>query len=153
MITRRGILLGGLAFAAVASFGLLGADIVAKSEIVSLVRQRLRFLKLDEAGLQSFAKDHIATVVGKRPTWNRVKYHFRLMFAKRGGVSYGFSSDKRTRKERMADSLATTYLLSSDFFVNGADESSVVQYVSHYDYLRPCNNPFARPPVDTAKTG
>ena len=40
--------------------------------------------------------------------------------------------------------VTTLYLMSSDFFKNGADENRVVQYLGYYDPLVPCNNPFAR---------
>ncbi len=153
MIRRRRILLGGLALAAVAGVGLWGADVFTESEIASSVRRRLGFLKLDDAGLHSFAKDQVAWILAKRPTWYRVKFHVRAMFSK-SGPNWGFSADKRSRRERMVDNLATMYLLSSDFFSNGADESRIVRYVALYDPMRPCVNPFARPAVDpSAATG
>ncbi len=148
MITRRRVLFGGLAFAAVAGLGLWGTDILTESEIASAVRRRLGMLKLDEAGLHTFAKDRIAGLLAKRPTWYRWKYHFRSLFAKSAAAGYGFSDDKRSRIERLEDALATVYLLSSDFFWNGADENRTVKYVALYDPVRPCGNPFARPALD-----
>jgi hypothetical protein len=46
--------------------------------------------------------------------------------------------------------IVTKYLLSSDFFSSGADESKTVHYVRLFDALRGCCNPFARPVVETA---
>ncbi len=44
----------------------------------------------------------------------------------------------------LTEDLFTKFLLSSDFFQNGADESRVVYYQILYDpYLTPCYNPFA----------
>jgi hypothetical protein len=40
--------------------------------------------------------------------------------------------------------VTTLFLLSSDFFVNGADISRPVSYVGYYDPARACGNPFAR---------
>ncbi len=41
--------------------------------------------------------------------------------------------------------LYSHYLISSDFFQNGADESKTVRYVAIYNpYLSACRNPFAR---------
>ena len=41
--------------------------------------------------------------------------------------------------------LYSRYLMSSDFFQNGADESKTVHYVAIYTpYLGACRNPFAR---------
>lgn len=151
MIKRRGILLGALGVAATASLGLWGADVFTQSEIASSVRRRLSFLKLDEAGLHSFARDQVASILAKRPTWYRIKFHIRMMFSK-SGPNWGVSTDTRSRRERMVDNLATMYLLSSDFFLNGADESRSVRYVALFDPMRACDNPFARPVEDPAGT-
>jgi hypothetical protein len=147
MIKRRRFLLVGSAIVAVAGLGALGLGrIVTESEIASAVRRRLSFLHLDEAGLHSFARDQIGTLLAKRPTWKRVQTRLRSALLKPVVVHYGGSNDTRTRRERIEDNLATVYLLSSDFFVHGADESRTVQYVNLYDPMRACGNPFARPP-------
>jgi hypothetical protein len=149
MITRRRVLLGGLAVVVVAGVGVIGiGPRAAESHIVTVVRRKLSFLKLDEKGLQAFAKDQVSALLAKRPTWNRLKYHYLSMFAKQF-TRYNRSNDKRTRIQRMEDNFASTYLLSSDFFLNGADESRIVQYVNFYDPLRACGNPFWRPAIDT----
>ena len=145
---RRQFLLGGLAVVAVAGLGVIGFGRgAAEAKIVSLVRQRLSFLRLDEAGLKAFAHDHLGVLLAKRPTWNRWKYHFLSVFSK-SITRWNTSTDKRTRSERIVDNMASTYLLSSDFFLNKADQSQVVSYISLYDPMRPCGNPFARPPID-----
>jgi hypothetical protein len=147
MIKRRGFLIG-LGVVAVASLGVWGADIAAEAEIVSGVRRRLPFLKFDEAGLHAFSKDYIHTLLAKRPSWYRWKYHL-YSFLSKPAVRWGISTDKRSRRERQEDNFATLYLLSSDFFTTGgADESRTIQYVSLYDPIRACGNPFARPVVD-----
>jgi hypothetical protein len=148
MVKRRGFLIG-LGLAAVAALGVWGADIATESEIVSGVRRRLPFLKFDEAGLHAFAKDYIRTLLAKRPSWYRWKYHIHTLFSK-PAARWGISSDKRSRRERLEDYFATVFLLSSDLFTSGADESRTIQYVSLYDPIRACGNPFARPVVDTA---
>ena len=152
MNRRRRFLLGGLGIAAVASLGVweLG-NVVSESKIASAVRRRLSFLRLDEAGLHLFAKDQMGALLAKRPSWYRMKYHFHSLFLK-PAASWGFSNDKRSRYERIEDNLATLYLLSSDFFEHGADQSRTVQYVSLYDPMRACGNPFARPVVNGATT-
>jgi len=152
MNTRRKFLLGGMGIIAVAgigglTFGRMGAE----SEIAALVRRRLSFLRLNDAGVRAFAKDQVAALLAKRPSWNRWKYHFLAMFTK-SFTQYGSSNDHRTRIQRIEDNLATTYLLSSDFFINGADESRTVEYLGLYDPLRPCGNPFARPAVSSQVT-
>jgi hypothetical protein len=151
MIKRRQFLLGGLAVIAIAGLGVIGFGRgAAEAKIATLVRRRLSFLRLEEAGLQAFAHEQVGALLAKRPTWNRMKYHFLAVFSK-SFTRYNSSSDTRTRRERMVDNLASTYLLSSDFFLNKADASRVVQYLSLYDPLRPCGNPFARPPMDASR--
>ena len=145
MATRRRFLLIASGVVVAAAVGVVGiAPSVTEAQIVSHVRRRLSFLKLDEAGLRAFAKDQVAALLAKRPTWNRMKYHFLSIFTKTF-TKYDRSNDRRSRMERMTDGFASTYLLSSDFFVNGANPANVVRYRSLYDPLRPCGNPFARP--------
>jgi hypothetical protein len=142
---RRTFLLG-LGAVAVAGLGVVGVGpAAARAEIASLVRKRLVFLKLDETGLSQFAKDYVSAQLAKRPTWNRWKYHFLVIFTKQFSQYGGYSNDTRTRKEHLSDNLSTLYLLSSDFFANGSDESRIVQYRALYDPLQPpCSSPFAR---------
>jgi hypothetical protein len=112
-----------------------------------VIRRRLDYLKLDEAGVRAFAKDQVAAMMNKHiPTWVRIKYHFRASaspLAKR----YFWSNDRRSKKIRAEDLLVSTYLLSSDFFRNGGDESRTVGYVAFFDPVaQACSNPFARRP-------
>ena len=142
---RRKFLLGSVTVIAVAGLGVWGfGGSAAAAEIAKLIRDRLGFLKLDEAGLHAFAHDQATALLAKRPTVARLKYHFTSMFLSKTSSRYNRSFDTRSRKERMADNLAQTYLLSSDFFTHGADESRTVKYVELYDPMRPCGNPFAR---------
>jgi hypothetical protein len=144
---RRKLLIG-LGVATVALGGIVGiGDVVTETEIASAVRRRLSILKLDEAGLHAFAKDQIGALLAKRPTWKRLKTRLRSALAKAPVVHFGISTDRRTRRERLEDNLATVFLLSSDFFWNGADESRVVKYRELYDPMRACGNPFARSPI------
>ncbi len=111
-------------------------------------------MKLDEAGLHSFADDQIDSYLAKRPDWLRIKTRVSELFAKPMIVKWSFSDDRRTRLQHLADHLATLYMLSSDFFTNGADESRTIHYVALYDPMRACGNPFARPViVQTTATG
>jgi hypothetical protein len=151
MLKRRNFLVGGLAVIAAAAGGIFAVDIASEHELVSGVRRRLSMLKLDEAGLHAFAKAQIAALLAKRPSWYRWKYHFHSLFVK-PVASWGISTDSRSRRERLEDYFATMYLLSSDFFTTGADETRVVNYVALYDPLRACGNPFARPPPDPQAT-
>jgi hypothetical protein len=146
VISRRRLLggLGAAGIAGVAAWGLGRLGLAA--EIASVLHRRLGFLTLDDGGVRAFAKDQTGATFAKRwPTWNRLRYHFL------SSVSPSFKryyrSTTQSRIAALEDNWVSAYLLSSDFFLNGADESRIVRYVAFYDPLRPCQNPFARPVV------
>lgn len=147
---RRKFLIGALGVAALAAvgavtFGRSGIE----AAVVSVLRKRLSFLRINEEGLHAFASDQATRVINKRVSLNRLRYH--LVSAVGSSFQrYETSSVHRSRIERAEDLLVSTFLLSSDFFTNGADETREVKYIAYYDALRPCNNPFARPALDTA---
>jgi hypothetical protein len=152
MMSRRQLLLGGLGTAALAALGLgtFGRGAI-EAEIAAHVRRRLSFLTLDDTGLRRFAADQVAVLLAKRPTVNRLKYHFLSHIAP-SFTRYLRSTETRSRLEQTIDAFASTYLMSSDFFQNGADESETVHYVSFYDPLLACGNPFARAAIDRTAT-
>jgi hypothetical protein len=149
MMNRRRVILGGVGLAGVAGIGAWGLGHWGmEREIVSVLHRRLSFLKLDEEGVRAFAKDQTAATFNKKiPTWRRLRYHFLSAGAPSFQRFYR-SSDQRSRVARLEDTLVSNYLLSSDFFANGADESRTINYVAYYDPMRACQNPFARPVVD-----
>lgn len=149
MINRRRFLLAAAGVVAVGGLGLWGfGRLGIEAKIVAILRRRLNFLQLDQAGLHRFAKDQVTAMLNKRfPTWNRLRYHFLSAVAP-SFQRYYRSADTRSRIAKAEDAFVSTYLLSSDFFINGSDESRTVRYVAFYDPLRPCGNPFARPAVD-----
>jgi hypothetical protein len=80
------------------------------------IRRYYDFLKLDDAGIRSFVTAHQAGVHA----------------AETG--------------ERALEDTLSRYLLSTDFFMHGANEARVVRFVAYHDPNRtPCVNPFARP--------
>ena len=147
MIKRRNFLLGSVGAVAVLGIGAFAAERHHEAEIAAAIRQRLSYLKLDEGGPEAFARDKVATLLAKRPSWLRIVSRIRQTLAK-PTIHWGFSNDKRTKREREVDNLAITFLLSTDFFRNGSDTSRVVRYVALYDPVRPCGNPFAHSPTD-----
>ncbi len=153
MMNRRRVILGGLGLAGVAGIGAWGLGHWGlRKEIVSIIRRRLSFLKLDEEGVRAFAKDQTAATFNKKiPTWTRLRYHF-LSSGPPSYKRFYRSSDTRSGAAKLEDLLVSTFLLSSDFFSNGADESRTVSYVAYFDPMRACQNPFARPAVDPRAT-
>ena len=151
-MNRRRFLLGGagLAVAGVGAWVLGHRGL--EWEIGAILRRRLSYLTLDPQGVRAFAKDQTAAILGKKiPTWNRLRYHF-LASSATSYKRFFRSADRRARRERLEDGIISTYLLSSDFFTGGMDESRTVHYLAYYDAGRPGQNPFARPVVDTPAT-
>jgi hypothetical protein len=148
VISRRRLIVGGLGAVGAMGLGVWGVGRLGfQMEVVSILRRRLGFLKLEEGGVRAFAKDQTrATFDKKIPTWNRLRYHFVASNAS-SFKRFSRSTDMRSRMGTFEDTLVSTYLLSSDFFWNGSDESRKVNYVAYYDPIRPCHNPFARPAV------
>jgi hypothetical protein len=75
-----------------------------------------------------------------------------------GEVVGAFARDYRADATRLArgeaiEPIASRFLLSTDFFQNGADESRPLRYVTYYDpYRSPCYNPLRVPWPDDAQT-
>jgi len=154
MISRRRLLVGGLGLFGTVAVGVWGfGRTELEARMVAMLRRRLAFLQLDQDGLHAYARDQVAALLSKRmPTWNRLRYHLRSAVAP-SFKRYYRSSDGRSRIAKAEDAFVSAYLLSSDFLVNGADESRVVRYVAFYDPMRACGNPFARPVESAAIAG
>jgi hypothetical protein len=79
----------------------------------------------------------------------QLRAHFDYLNLDPAGVERYFA-DYRSYRAALSPRLPlpsdvyTRYLLSSDFFRHGADESRTVEYVGFYDPdVTPCNNPLA----------
>ena len=140
MIKRRTVVFVGLAGAACAFAGIRFATSSETASIIEILRKRLDYLKLDEAGVQRFASDlaalhaisaaRLRTIDALGPLYSHSDLLQHTFLG--AGINHG--------EERVV----TNYLLSSDFFTNGADETKTVHYLGFYDPLRACRNPFAR---------
>jgi hypothetical protein len=138
-VKRRSVL------AVVAGLGLSGAlgwRFFGGSEedgVAVIVHKRLDYLKLDPAGVRQFSRDYaerrLISGAKLRAIAGAAAAYQRLDFLA-GIVRHG------------EDRIVTKYLLSSDFFRSGADESRTVHYLGFFDPLRSCGNPWARA-VDT----
>jgi hypothetical protein len=80
----------------------------------------------------------------------QLRGHFPYLDLEPAGVARFLSDYERYESRFVARSplpvdVYTRYLLSTDFFQHGADESRQIQYVGFYDpYVTPCLNPLAR---------
>jgi hypothetical protein len=136
MIKRRYILLGAIA-------GIVGVRFALSSDegaILAVLRKRLDYLQLDEEGLLSYARDLADShrIASFRLRWVQMIGPLYTHFDSLGRNPIAHSV--RHGEER----IVSTYLLSSDFFINGQDESRLVRYLGFYDPLKACANPFAR---------
>lgn len=140
---RRTFVLAGIGAASAAAAWQF-IDVSTESTIEAIVRKRLDYLKLDPDGVRRFAKDAAALhnvsnfrmhmIGGLAPIYSRYAMssgHNSLAYLLRHGE----------------DRIVGSYLISSDFFTNGADMTRVVHYERMLDPRRACGNPFARSPV------
>lgn len=122
-LTLAGI---GTSLAAFASVRFLTSPF--ENTAADCIRRELSFLKLDEEGLLKFANAY-----GKDKDKK-----FKLMI--KGYSLFRIDSEQSGKIHNMV----SNYLLSTDFFQNGMDETRVIKYVGMYDpYTRPCSHPFS----------
>jgi len=109
--------------------------------IISILKKRVGYLKIDKVDLDKFAADYQNIISAKRRylgSWSGLLtpiYRFVDIFD-----ITPFSDDFRSFEEFTV----TLFLLSSDFFDKGADLNRPVKYNGLYDpYQSGCDNPFA----------
>lgn len=128
MKRRKFLTIAGIggAIAAVASGKFLTTTF--ESSVAGLIRDELGFLRLDEEGLNKFANDYSRTASRK----------FKIIV--KGYNLLGIGASKSGKVHH----IVSTYLLSSDFFINKMHEKRVIKYIALFDpYLRPCAHPFS----------
>jgi hypothetical protein len=147
MISRRQLFVAAASGVA----GLAGLRYLTSNEedgIVAVLRKRLDYLVLDEPGVRAFAAD-LAAHNNVRGSKLRLIDATEPVYSRLPTPANAPSSTLAHKLEHGEARIVSLYLLSSDFFANGADETRPVRYVSYYDPMdrvRPCGNPFARPP-------
>ncbi len=110
--------------------------------LVSLIEEKLHYLKLDPEGLKHYCAEFLTH-----------KSDSLMIKAGLAGVYLHWTNDLEIVKQRvgtdkidaLVDELALNFLLSSDFFINECDEQRMVHFLNLY---RPdsaaCRHPFAR---------
>ena len=88
--------------------------------LANLLRKKFDYLILDEADLSAFAHD-FQTKAGKKTL-----------------------DLQKTDPEKFEEMLGRQFLMSTDFFWNGANEALPVKYTAYYDPYKGCTSPFAR---------
>jgi hypothetical protein len=137
-ITRRQLLTAALA----AALGLTGWYVYEhdfKRLVLHVLETRLNFLNLAEADLNQFAGDFYADIG---------TYGFRghlLALAYPLLDRADFFNLREADQEKFEYRVVSRFLLSTDFFRNGADEKQPVRYVAYNSpYHYACGNPFAQ---------
>jgi hypothetical protein len=140
---RRTFVLAGLGTAgALTAWQFAAAN--DEETITMVVHRRLDYLTLDPNGVRRFSHDMAALHVISKARMNIISA-IRPLYTR-----FPLSSGENALAYKLRhgeDRIVSTYLLSSDFFLNGADEARVVQYVGLPDSRRACGNPFARSPI------
>ena len=133
---------GGMAVAAgTAAWSWLRGDPAAI--VIAVVRRRLGFLEPTAETLDAFARDYLDTRSRYRGTLAKLAFlagPLRI-YSPYDRLPMGHAL------RRLEDNVVSHFLLSTDFFEYGADESRAPLYVGFHDPSeRPCRNPFARRP-------
>jgi hypothetical protein len=109
--------------------------------ITMVLRKRLDYLTLDADGVRRFARDLL-----ERNGISSAKIHLlsvmRPVYA--GNSLSSGHNDLAYLLRHGEDRIVGSFLISSDFFINGADETRIVKYLGLLDAQRACANPFAR---------
>jgi hypothetical protein len=140
---RRFLLIG-----AGSAVGLLGTFGVARwyrgdppSVIAAILERRLGYLQVDKASFARFASAYVET---------RKEYQRELSLLAMFSLPYRYVTPYPWLKSghslrRLEDNVVSRYLLSTDFFAHGGDESRRVEYIEFHDpYSIACRNPFAQ---------
>jgi hypothetical protein len=146
---RRLFLLSGLgALSGAGAWLYFGAG--PTEAIAMVLRKRLDYLTLDPDGVRRFAGDLLA-----RNGLSSAKMHLlsalRPLYPRHALSSGNNAAAYMLRHGE--DRIVGSFLISSDFFRNGADETRVVRYLGLLDARRACANPFARQSVQTRAPG
>lgn len=128
MISRRSLLAGIAALAALGSLAALRVGLAApEAAVAAVIRKRLGYLRIDDATLAAFARDYTASAA-IAPAKLRLIAALLPLYrglpadtARPASIRYG--------EER----IVTDFLLASDFFQHHADTKRPVQYLGLYD--------------------
>src|SRR4051812_1845325 len=111
--------------------------------IIAILKRRIGYLQTEPGSLRTFADEYIAA---QRDYESQLRALSMVALPLQVASPYAWLKPGRALR-RLEDNVVSRYLLSTDFFQNGADEGQPVRYVAFYDpYAAPCRNPFARTP-------
>lgn len=109
------------------------------SVIVAILKRRVGYLENEPGSFERFSREYVdykseyATQLGRLSA---------IAFPLTHATFYSWLPMGHPLR-RLEDNVVTKYLLSTDFFQHGADESRSLRYLSFYEpQLAPCRNPF-----------
>ncbi len=141
LLSRRHVLLASAGVAAAAlGWRALRPD-AQHAAIATVIYKRLAYLQLDPAGVQQFAEDLVAI---RMISPARLKI-IAMIAPVYSHIDFAGENSLSRSVQHGEERIASQYLLSSDFFVNGSDLQRQVRYLGYYDAVKACGNPFARP--------
>lgn len=142
-LSRRAFLtglVGGLAVLVAAPYAFYQLRYGKPSKIIiAILKRRVGYLKTEAGSFERFAREYVS-----------YKSEYARQLARLSVVALPFTYVTLYRwlpmghpLRRLEDNVVTKYLLSTDFFLRGGDESREVKYLSFYEpQLAPCRNPF-----------
>lgn len=106
------------------------------------IKSKLGYLNYDEEQLKRFVAE-----ANKGGVWDKYfGYRNKKLFIKAHFCLSNpiFDLPYKHKYEEYKEFIASTFLLSTDFFQNGMKTDQKVKYIGLYEpYLRPCSNPFS----------
>src|SRR5262245_5406454 len=97
--------------------------------IIAILRRRVGYLSVEQGSFERFAQEYLKF---------RARYESELVRLSVFSLPLQFFSPYAWLKQghalrRLEDNVVSLYLLSTDFFRNGADQSRAVRYEGFYD--------------------
>jgi hypothetical protein len=137
-ITRRQ-LLGALFLGALGLGGLYVYENQYRDLVLSILRDRLSYLDLSRIDLGRFADDYIADKGAYGLRGHVLALAYPVIDEVEG------LNPLSQKVETFEYRLVSRFLLSTDFFWNGCNETRALEYLEYNNpYQNPCGNPFAQ---------
>ena len=107
--------------------------------VLAVLRKHLGHMRIKDSDFERFAAEFTPSYGTPAMSWAGMAAPVYRWTALRRFIP------RETRFQHFEEDVVGKFLLSTDFFWRGADESREIVYVGYYDpYGRPCQNPFAR---------
>lgn len=108
----------------------------------AIIRRKLSYLKIESEGLNQYIQDFLQT---RDKVWNKSwsklqaydfygKFHAIIPVSEESNFHFNYTD--------YTEDLVRNYLLSTDFFISGMDESKELEYLGFFNpHKYPCRNP------------